>query len=460
MAKTPIRYLLDDKHDARCIRIVSGAITLAEGAVRSWVTLTRTGSFTDPRYGRFEITPTLLTEMVRNFEAGTYGQDIFLDVAHKPEDGAAAKILELKTDGNRLRAQVEWTTFGVSAVRERGFRYLSADFFDDFIDNERGQSHGAVLRGAGLTIRPVIKRLDPVQLSESLHPSGPVLIAPGLVRELTESLELTMNKWLTELQRRLAQKNLSEAAVKALSEAFSSAAKALGEDESALESLVKQLSDSADALVAAPAAPIQLSVSAGLGAEAVNAAVAKALAERDDAVKQLAERTQSLKTAFDTALADGGKALSEPTLAVIRKARDVIAPTMTAEQVKTLAETQIALGQQLEAARQLSAMGFGPAGSPRVSVSEGNTIKKLSEDIRTGCARPVPHCVRLPMPARIRPSSPACWPSSTPRTRTACTTRPACWRTVWWAWVTRRCLPAISVKSSASRCMTCVCWTW
>lgn len=384
MATTTIRYLLDDKHDARCIRVVSGAITLAEGAVRSWVTLTRTGSFTDPRYGRFEITAKMLADMVRNFDLGTYGQDVFLDVAHKPEDGAAAKILELKTDGARLRAQVEWTPFGLSAVRERGFRYLSADFFDDFIDNERGQSHGAVLRGAGLTIRPVIKRLDPVQLSESLHPSGPALIAPGLVRELTESLEMTMNKWLTELQRRLAQKNLSEAAVKALSEAFSSAAKALGEDESALESLVKQLSDSADALVAAPAAPIQLSVSAGLGAEAVNAAVAKALAERDDAVKQLAERTQSLKTAFDTALADGGKALSEPTLAVIRKARDVIAPTMTAEQVKTLAETQIALGQQLEAARQLSAMGFGPAGSPRVSVSEGNTIKKLSEDIRTG----------------------------------------------------------------------------
>ena len=68
MAKTSIRYLLDDKHDARCIRVVSGAITLAEGAVRSWVTLTRTGSFTDPRYGRFEITAKMLSDMVRNFE--------------------------------------------------------------------------------------------------------------------------------------------------------------------------------------------------------------------------------------------------------------------------------------------------------------------------------------------------------------------------------------------------------
>lgn len=383
MARRPIRYLLSDTAAARCIRFVAGAITLAEGALRSWVTLTRTGSFTDPRYGRFEITDRMLSEMVRNFDAGTYGQDIFIDVAHEPEKGAAAKVLQLKTDGGRLRAQVEWTPYGIAAVREKGFVYLSADYFEDYIDNEAGRSHGPLLRGAGLTIRPVIKRQDPVKLSEALHSSGPALIAPGLVRELNESLEKTMNKWLTELQRRLAQKNLSEASSKALLGAFDTAAKALGEDEAALESLVNQL-DTAAEQMKGTSAPVQLSVSAGLGEQAVAAAVAKALSERDEQAKSLADRTTVLQTAFDAALADGGKALSEPTLAVIRKAREVIAPTMTEAQVKALAESQIALGQQLEAARQLSAMGYGPQGSARVSVSEGNSIKALSESIRKG----------------------------------------------------------------------------
>lgn len=40
--------------------------------------MTRTGSFTDPRYDRFEITPTML--MVRNFEAGVCGQGVFVGV--------------------------------------------------------------------------------------------------------------------------------------------------------------------------------------------------------------------------------------------------------------------------------------------------------------------------------------------------------------------------------------------
>lgn len=382
---TPRRFLLSEP-GARCIRIVSGAVSLSEGATRTWVTLTRTGSFTDPRYGRFEITPKMLADMVRNFEAGTFGQEIFLDVAHEPEKGAAAKILELKSDGTRLRASVEWTPYGIAAVRERGFRYLSADFFDDYVDNEAGRSHGPLLRGAGLTIRPVIKRLDPVQLSEAFHPSGPVLIAPGLVRELTESLEMTMNKWLIELQRRLAQKNLAEAQTKALCEAYTTAAKALGEDEAGLEALVKQLSDAADVLKQAPAgAPVQLSVTAGIGAEGVAEAVARALAERDNAAKQLAERTGTLQKLFDDTLTATAKGLSEATLKQLGNAREVIAPTMTEAQVKQLAESQAKLGEQLEAARQLSALGYGSmAGSPRVSVDESNTVKKLAEDVRRG----------------------------------------------------------------------------
>lgn len=379
----PRRFLLSEP-DARCIRIVSGAVSLSEGATRTWVTLTRTGSFTDPRYGRFEITPKMLADMVRNFDAGTFGQEIFLDVAHEPEKGAAAKVLELKSDGTRLRASVEWTPYGIAAVRERGFRYLSADFFDDYIDNEAGRSHGPLLRGAGLTIRPVIKRLDPVQLSEAFLSSGPVLIAPGLVRELTEHLEMTMNKWLTELQRRLAQKNLAEAQTKALCEAYTTAAKALGEDETGLEALVKQLSEAADALKQAPpGAPVQLSVTAGVSAEGVAEAVAKALAERDTAAKQLAERTGTLQTLFDDTLAGLAKGLSEATLKQLSHARDVIAPTMSEAKVKQLAESQAKLGEQLEAARQLSALGYGSmAGSPRVSVDESNGIKKLAEEIR------------------------------------------------------------------------------
>ena len=130
------------------------------------MTVTRTGTFTDPRYGSFDITPAMLAQMVANFEARVLGQDVFIDVAHDHSAGAAGQVLKLAVEGTRLRALVQWTEFGIDAVRKRGFSYLSADYHEDWRDNEKGLPHGVVLLGAGLTTRPVIKHLDRVQLAE------------------------------------------------------------------------------------------------------------------------------------------------------------------------------------------------------------------------------------------------------------------------------------------------------
>lgn len=110
---------LDDAPN-RTVRFLSGLhVSLEEGAAKSWVTVTRTGNFSDPRYGKFAITRELLLSMVSNFDAKTYGQDIFIDVAHKPDNGAAGKIIRLAVEGDRLRALVEWTPLGVEAVKEK-----------------------------------------------------------------------------------------------------------------------------------------------------------------------------------------------------------------------------------------------------------------------------------------------------------------------------------------------------
>ena len=99
---------------------ISSVIRLSEEKDTTWVTVTRTGRFTDPRYGVFDITRSMLQEMVRNFEADTYGQKIFIDISHKPADGAAGEVLKLAVEGDRLRAQVKWTPFGREAIRARG----------------------------------------------------------------------------------------------------------------------------------------------------------------------------------------------------------------------------------------------------------------------------------------------------------------------------------------------------
>ena len=119
------------------------------------VQVLRTGIFSHPAYGEVEITRRMLAEMVMNFNARTYGQEVFVDVAHRPKDGAAGTVTQLWMDGDLLLADVEWTPYGLAAIRDRGFQFLSAEFSTNWLSNELPrQPHGAVLLGAGLTIRP------------------------------------------------------------------------------------------------------------------------------------------------------------------------------------------------------------------------------------------------------------------------------------------------------------------
>ena len=133
----------------------------------------KTGRFFDPRYKWFEITEKVLAEMVQNFQVGVRGIVPALDYAHESEGAAAGWIKELflkdsETVGQKeLWGKVELTPRGQKTLSDKEFGYISADFEDNYQDNETGKKHGAVLLGAALTNRPVIKKMDAViQLSE------------------------------------------------------------------------------------------------------------------------------------------------------------------------------------------------------------------------------------------------------------------------------------------------------
>lgn len=131
----------------------------------------RTGTFTDPRYGTFPITPKMLSDMVKNFSEGVRGVIPSLDYKHESDDVAAGWFQKLYTvndgDNVELWAEIEMTPRGEKTLSDKEFGYISADFDSDYCDNETGVKHGCVLLGAGLTNRPVIKRMESViELSE------------------------------------------------------------------------------------------------------------------------------------------------------------------------------------------------------------------------------------------------------------------------------------------------------
>lgn len=389
------RILLgEDDKAAGLVRFYSQAIELADGTRQTWVTITRTGDFSDPRYGDFKITPTHLEQMVANFNSRVLGQEVFLDVAHKPNDGAAGKFLKLAIENGRLRGLVEWTDFGIDAVKKRGFSYLSAEYHENWKDNEKQQAHGCVLLGAGLTTRPVIKHLDPVQLAEveDDHAAGVRLcISPGLLRELSEQLskEKSMN-WLEQLKAKLLALGLSEDAVTKILAQAKTQLEAAADDKGketivlAWEETGKTLQAEIKKLAAAGGDGKNVTISlAAPGAPVdVAGAVEKAIADRE---KKLAEDKTKLETNLKLLSETIGEEKSLTPEGVTKLAAEVaplVSASSTPEHVKALAALQLKNWNSLSAATKLASLGFRPAsGSVQISVDEGNGIKALQQEI-------------------------------------------------------------------------------
>lgn len=378
---------------------------LAEGKRESVVTVTRMGEFQDPRYPKgVQITREKLLAMIDNFNAGVVGREIFINKAHNPNEGAAGTIRKLFLDQGKLRALVEWTEFGVELVKKFGFRYLSAEFHEDWQDNETGETHGPTLLGAGLTIVPVVRRTEPVQLSEQSLFECPTYLTDRILKLLSEECEQTMNKFLKKLREKLAAKKLSDPIITQLAEAFQKAGEHVGDDEERLEKLLSQFIETGESLAkqlaeASNPGEIKLSIEIPEPAGDGDDPKAKALSKEDvekiladaqkaaaDQQKQLQENKDANVKTFSDAIdaAEGLKDLDEKTLGELKDCADLITAEMTPEQVTKLAERQIAWGEKLLSQQKLAARGFdrGGAGSVRViKPEEEKQVVALQEQV-------------------------------------------------------------------------------
>lgn len=379
--------LLAERDDAPGrVRFLSLPVELAEGAKSSWVTLTRTGRFTDPRYGEFEITPVMLAQMVSNFEARVLGQDVFIDVAHAPSNGAAARVLRLAVEGNRLRALVEWTDYGIEAVRKRGFAYLSAEYHEAWRDNEKGEAHGCVLLAAGLTTRPVIKHLDRVTLSEGDDPDDTAKLA--IHPHLLKTLESAMNKHLQALRTKLLSLGLTEAQIAPIIAAATKQLDAAADDDAKCLALVDTFAAAGDALATqlkqlGTAAPGPITLQVGqVDDSAIATAVTKALAARDTAAAADAT-TLAAKVKLLTDTVGESKTLSDDVkTAIVGELRPLVTKELSDDQVKALATYALGQAGKVTAATQLATLGYRPAsGSVHITVESGNQIKALQVEI-------------------------------------------------------------------------------
>jgi len=376
-------------------RFCADVVNLTEGKRVTTLTVTRTGKFYDPRYGEFEITRTMLDSMVSNFKNDAYGQKIVLDVAHNASNGAAGFFRKLFVTEGKLRGEVELTEYGVEAIKKKGFIYVSAEFHDNFVDNEAREEHGPTLLGAGLTPRPVIKHLDPIQLSEDALGPVPTYLSERIKNIIHEDMNMNLKELMAMLRKKLGAFNLAEHIMTQLIQTFEGVAKTAANEEiqmTLMEAFVDQGKVLAEELEKGNK-DIKLDFSGlDMGTSLSADDVAKMLAEHDkDKAKTLAQSQASLKTnvdAFTAQLSEAKELEGAPDelMKTLGEASKLITATMTPDQVKSLALQQIALGQQFVVQSKLQGMGYAnaPAGSVHLSVDDSNNINKLQEGIITG----------------------------------------------------------------------------
>ena len=139
-------------------------IQFQEGEDFSEVQLMRTGKFMHPFMDDFEITEDMFKSFKKNFDRQVKKVDLAVDFSHNSHLEAAGWItgVDLRENDTELWLTVQWTEAARHKIKDREFRYMSADFNLKFVDNETGKDFGPTLNGAGLTNRPFIKDMQAV----------------------------------------------------------------------------------------------------------------------------------------------------------------------------------------------------------------------------------------------------------------------------------------------------------
>ena len=134
-----------------------------------WVQAWKFGHFDTP-YGERDIDAKFANDLVNNFKANTYGQDLPIDFEHG-EDGAkglqaAAWIRDMRIGNDAVYYLLEFTDDAISEIRAGKWRYFSPSFFPAWRNKETDQVNENVPIGGAITNRPFFKGMAPLNFSE------------------------------------------------------------------------------------------------------------------------------------------------------------------------------------------------------------------------------------------------------------------------------------------------------
>ena len=143
-------------------------VALSDDDTRFIYNLLPVGKFYDKRYGTVDITKEKLLKMAENF--GKYpSYEVPVKLGH--DDGAKSpgKIIaiEAKNTGLEITMLVDKET--AQAINAKQYRYMSAEFDENYYDKATGYPVGQVLLGAALVNQPANPYMQPLKLADDIN---------------------------------------------------------------------------------------------------------------------------------------------------------------------------------------------------------------------------------------------------------------------------------------------------
>lgn len=142
------------------------------GNYSKWIQAMPLGRYMHPMHGVIDITPERVARFADNVNKGVRGQALDIDYDHKQHNGKAAgwvKSAEARPDG--LWILVEWVKDAWNDIKSGAYRYFSPEFVDEWVHPATQSKFSDVLFGGGITNRPFLKGILPINLSEILAES-------------------------------------------------------------------------------------------------------------------------------------------------------------------------------------------------------------------------------------------------------------------------------------------------
>lgn len=139
----------------------------------TWVQAFPLGKWTHPKYGEINVTPDKVARMAANIKSNVRGQELDIDYDHKMHSGEASgwvKDAQTRTDG--LWLAVQWTKDAYTKIKDGAYKYFSPEYADEWTNPVDNKVYQDVIFGGGITNRPFLKGILPLNLSEAFDNVG------------------------------------------------------------------------------------------------------------------------------------------------------------------------------------------------------------------------------------------------------------------------------------------------